>query len=345
MLTLSLSDDEIADIGTLVDRLARRFETVESPEFQRESRVYSEELPRRVRRTVNEFRLTEPAAALLVSGLPVVEAELGPTPATWEDKPVPSPTLHHDIAFFLIAGLLGDPIAWATQQAGYIMHDVFPIAGHENEQIGFGSEVPLAWHTEDAYHPLRTDYLGLMCLRNPDAVGTTLADVADLEIDDRVRKILAQERFCILPDDSHRVTGQGNGAAHGGNGKAAQLAAESRARVTRALESPEAIAVLFGAEDDPYLQVDPHYMTGVQAGPTETEALEALAAAVEAKMTSVILNQGDILFVDNYRAVHGRKAFRARKDGTDRWLRRLNVARDLRKSRKSRLTAESRVIY
>jgi hypothetical protein len=43
--------------------------------------------------------------------------------------------------------------------------------------------------------------------------------------------------------------------------------------------------------------------------------------------------------------VHGRKPFRARFDGTDRWLRRLNVAVDLRKSRKFRLTADSRVIY
>lgn len=62
-------------------------------------------------------------------------------------------------------------------------------------------------------------------------------------------------------------------------------------------------------------------------------------------MGGVALNPGDIAFIDNYRVVHGRKPFQARFDGTDRWLRRLNITRDLRKSRHARLTAESRVIY
>lgn len=41
-------------------------------------------------------------------------------------------------------------------------------------------------------------------------------------------------------------------------------------------------------------------------------------------------------FLDNCRIVHERKPFKARHDGTDRWLKRLNVACDLRKSRSSR---------
>jgi len=35
----------------------------------------------------------------------------------------------------------------------------------------------------------------------------------------------------------------------------------------------------------------------------------------------------------------------ANYDGTDRWLKRINLTRDLRKSRASRLTADSRIIY
>jgi hypothetical protein len=42
--------------------------------------------------------------------------------------------------------------------------------------------------------------------------------------------------------------------------------------------------------------------------------------------------------------VHGRKPFRARFDGADRWLKRLNVARDLRKSRAVRQHADARTI-
>jgi alpha-ketoglutarate-dependent taurine dioxygenase len=58
-----------------------------------------------------------------------------------------------------------------------------------------------------------------------------------------------------------------------------------------------------------------------------------------------VLEPGDFCFIDNFQAVHGRKPFKARFDGTDRWLRRINVVRDLRKSRDSRLSAAGRVLY
>jgi enduracididine beta-hydroxylase len=57
-----------------------------------------------------------------------------------------------------------------------------------------------------------------------------------------------------------------------------------------------------------------------------------------------VLEPGDMLFVDNFRAVHGRRPFSARFDGRDRWLKRINVTRDLRKSRRVRGSRESRVI-
>jgi hypothetical protein len=51
-----------------------------------------------------------------------------------------------------------------------------------------------------------------------------------------------------------------------------------------------------------------------------------------------------VLFVDNYRAVHGRRPFTARYDGTDRWLKRIGVSRDLRRSRDAGATGAARVI-
>ena len=48
------------------------------------------------------------------------------------------------------------------------------------------------------------------------------------------------------------------------------------------------------------------------------------------------LESGDFCFLDNFRVVHGRKPFRARYDGTDRWLKCLNISCDLRKSRAAR---------
>jgi alpha-ketoglutarate-dependent taurine dioxygenase len=65
---------------------------------------------------------------------------------------------------------------------------------------------------------------------------------------------------------------------------------------------------------------------------------------IDENLTGVALLPGECLFIDNYKAVHGRSSFKARFDGTDRWLKRINIARDLRKSRSFRSAPASRMI-
>jgi alpha-ketoglutarate-dependent taurine dioxygenase len=74
-------------------------------------------------------------------------------------------------------------------------------------------------------------------------------------------------------------------------------------------------------------------------------ALNSLIRALDARLCEIVLQPGEYLFVDNYRTVHGRKSFTAKYDGTDRWLKRVNVTRDLRKSRGARLNGSSRTIF
>jgi enduracididine beta-hydroxylase len=337
-----LRDNDVAVLADVVADLAATHHTVESAVFQREAALRAAELPRGLRRVLADFRLTEDDAVLVLSGIPVDDDAIGPTPRQWGSKPVPSSTLRQDIAFYLVACLLGEPVAWATQQGGNIMHDVFPIREHAHDQIGWGSGEVLTWHTEDAFHPMRTDYLGLMCLRNPDGVETTVAEVSDVHIDDELREILPQERFRIAPDDSHQPR-NGSGSDDRDE-RATELRRRTYAWVRALTEEPERVAVLFGDLQQPYLRVDPAYMAGLQ-GQEEQRALDRLVAAVDAVLRGIVLVPGDICFIDNFRAVHGRKSFSARFDGTDRWLRRLNVARDLRRSREFRVSADSRVIY
>ena len=342
VLRFQLTDTEVADIQRVADELALRYATVEDERFHAEALVHAQELPRRLRRAIIDYRTSEVSGSFVLSGLPVDDSALGETPADWRDKPDPAATTRYDLIFFLVGCLLGEPVGWGTQQDGLLMHDVFPIKGFRDDQIGWGSEQPLVWHTEDAFHPLRADYLALMCLRNPDGVETTAADIADVKLDDETRESLAQERFFILPDDSHRP--QSWAGEDQVDPRLGRLLARSRERVESALADPKPVAVLFGAEDDPYVCLDPHYMQGVQ-GEQEQEVLDKIGKAIDEAMGGVVLEPGDILFIDNYRMVHGRKPFKARYDGTDRWLRRLNITRDLRKSRHARLTAASRVIY
>ena len=52
-------------------------------------------------------------------------------------------------------------------------------------------------------------------------------------------------------------------------------------------------------------------------------------SAVKLATQRVVLSDGDVLVIDNDRAVHGRTPFVPRYDGTDRWLKRALVVREL----------------
>jgi Fe(II)/alpha-ketoglutarate-dependent arginine beta-hydroxylase len=340
---IQLTDDEVQAIERITHELAAHYASVEDSAFLRHAATYAQELPRSLRAQLNEFRLGEPAGLCLLSGFPVDDARIGPTPAHWKNKPVPSPTLREDLFFFLCATLLGEAIGWATQQDGYILHDILPIKGHEHEQLGTGSEELLTWHTEDAFHPYRADYIGLMCLRNVDRVETTYATLDDVQLDEQVLRILFERRFVIRPDESHLE--KNRSGEQRDLGASQELLRRSYERIEQMNCAPEKLAVLFGDPHAPYLRLDPYFMNRLAEDPEAMAALDEFAAALEGQLSGIALQPGEVLFLDNYQAVHGRVPFKARYDGTDRWLRRLNIARDLRKSRDARTCATSRIIF
>jgi L-asparagine oxygenase len=92
--------------------------------------------------------------------------------------------------------------------------------------------------------------------------------------------------------------------------------------------------VLSGDHARPSMVFDADLMIGVD--PVAQEALEALSAATERCHTSVVLETGDLLVVDNNVSVHGRSPFTPRFDGTDRWLQRAFVVADLAPSASQR---------
>lgn len=62
--------------------------------------------------------------------------------------------------------------------------------------------------------------------------------------------------------------------------------------------------------------------------PEVTAAYHRAAAAAEQLSDKVLIGPGDVLVINNQRSVHARSAFKARLDGSDRWLLRvMGVAR------------------
>ncbi len=337
-MKIRLSEQELEDVGSLIDEITSRFDSVECPELLRRASLLADELPRRLRAAFLDFRLDEPeGGVLVVGGYAIDEERLGPTPMHWHGGDGRSPALREEVYCALLACALGEPIAWRTQQGGRVVHDVLPIRGHEGEQLGSGSEQVLWWHTEDAFHPYRGDYLQMMCLRNPDRVPTTVGSLAAARLAPEHLELLFEPHFTIRPDESHLPKNRPPDAA-------AAAPAGSYAQIEALQSRPPKLAVLFGDPASPYLRLDPYFMDPVEDSPAAQAALDALVAAIEASLWDLHLEAGEVCFIDNYRVVHGRRAFRARYDGRDRWLKRLNIARDLRKSRTAREASSSRVI-
>ncbi|ADL45379.1 guanitoxin biosynthesis L-enduracididine beta-hydroxylase GntD [Micromonospora aurantiaca] len=291
-------------------------------------------LPEGVRRFLEWFRRTEAAAACLVKGFPVPEDQVGLTPPTWEEALLDRPVLNHDI-FIAMCGLaLGDPFTWSTLQNASMIQNIVPIRGDERRQNGHSSEVLLEFHTEDGFHPARCDYLMLFGVRNNDEVPTYLASIGDVELSDAVRSVLSQPRFHIFPDDEHVRQLQRRHPDH-----------PALARALELQRAPEAVAVLFGDRLNPYLRIDRPFMRCAEGDVEAERALDALMAELKRHQQSVVVERGTLLVVDNYRAVHGRKAFRSRYDGSDRWLKRMIVSRNLRKAEGDRGPSSYRVLF
>lgn len=210
----------------------------------------------------------------------------------------------------LYGGLMGQVFGWATQQDGRIVNDVLPVPHLADAQVGGSSRTELAWHTEDAFHPGRADFICLFCLRNPDGAPTTVACLADAIEDADLGEALFEPCVTIPADDAQ---------AEGANSLGSKDWAEG---------SLEAVPILTRTAAGLSMRIDPAYMV---AWPPESDVKDEIAkfcAALDGNLRDVVLSPGDILILDNRRAVHGRRPFRARYDGRDRWLKRVNVAEE-----------------
>jgi Fe(II)/alpha-ketoglutarate-dependent arginine beta-hydroxylase len=340
VLEVRLTADEARRIDEVIASLADKYEDVEDAGFLQEVTLHAHELPWKLREVLQQFRLRESSPVCLISGFPIDDDAIGKTPAHWRDRD-PAATRRENFYLMLCCHLLGDAVAWATEQAGRLVHEVLPIYGNDGGQLGTSTD-PLEWHTEDAFHPERMDYVALMCLRNQDRVATTFAYVEDLDLDERTRAALSRPAYPYQPDEGNRADRE---LSPDETGLVAELITSSHARVQQMFFEPDRVQALFGGPNLPYIRVHPYYIAGFGEDAEARDAFERLKAAVNEALREVILSPGDLLFIDNFRAVHGRRKIPGHYDGTDRWLKRAFVVRDLRKTRHLRAAAEARVVY
>lgn len=318
VLEVVVPGEDHARLLAVLDDLRAEYDRADNPRFLRRLYSLGHLLPAEVRGPIRDMRHLETAAALVVRDSPLTGVDPGPTPDHWRNRRSDA-TAPHDFWLALVSAQLGDAVCWSSLQDGRLLADVLPIPGEERQQTGHGSKAELEFHVEDAFHDDRCDGLALLCLRNPESVPTTIASAAGINLSTLDLDVLFEPRFLIRPDPEHL------------RGATTDVAVSAR-------------PVLFGSRQSPYLRVDPAYTEPLPGDGAAREAFDALCRQLDAATVDVALAPGDILLVDNYRAVHGRRPFDARYDGNDRWLRKMTVVRDLRQSRHRRSETHTRAL-
>lgn len=315
---LEITTDENEQIDALLTSLMICYSFPSNPAFLQQARMYAGQLPKSIQLKLNEFRHTEAHKGLfLLSGLNIDQQELGNTPDKVSRELDEMSGAKQSLLLILLASYLGEPMGWESQRDGALVNNIIPLKGHKDEQLSTGSAVELDWHTEEAFHPCRADYLALMCMRNYDNVATLVSSIADTNLPDDIKKVLFQERFIFLCDKNFE-----DGPFD--------------------LSRPQAI--LFGDINSPYMKIDPSFMHAVEGDKEAADALAYISNEIKNALFDVALEPGQVVFIDNYRVVHGRKPFTPKFDGNDRWLKRINITLDLRKSRNIRSSHDSRVL-
>jgi len=335
--THRLTSRELAAIDALVDELARSYGSVETPDFADACTLAAQQLPRRLRELAHRFKnLHLPCGAVLLRGVPVDDERIGPSPAHWDAPWRNPPTLREEITQCLLTSALGDIFGWRTQENGRFLRHIVPIEKDSGEQLGGGSSVTLVWHNEEAFHQLRSDFLSILCYRNDERAETILSYVGDIDIPHDKWRILSAPRYVILPDKSHLP--DQNISAHW------RLDDDAFAHIRRMHADPQPVPALSGAREQPFIQVDEAFMRAVDGDEEAAQAFDWLLRAFDAGKTGIVMQPGDMLWIDNKRAVHGRSVYRPHYGPRQRWLRRVNVTLNLRASLPFRQSAVARHI-
>ncbi|MDQ0455203.1 TauD/TfdA family dioxygenase [Rhizobium paknamense] len=289
-------------------------------ELHRIVRRACEELPLSIRRLLADYRAEVLGPAIQISGFPVDDAVIGSTPLT--TRPDPNrPIMREDIYLALIASRLGTPFSFASQQGGHLTQNIVPMKMAEFSQLGSGSKEELVWHTEDAFSEYRPDFILLFGMRNPQKAATTVACLPP-ETEKEDMEALFSKNFVFIPDPDH--------ASHLAHA-ATEAGRIAHAKMQAMLSDPSAESVLFGNLKEPYIRIDPQFMKPIDSQDKSVAAYQRLVERIERSQRDVVIDQGDLLIVDNHRAVHGRRSFQARYDGSDRWLKKINVTQDFKR--------------
>jgi L-asparagine oxygenase len=279
--------------------------------FCRQARRAARRLPDRLAELLLDFaRLGTESGTMVFEELPV-----------WEPPPTPPDNRSHLGEGTTLARVqaivnhaCGEMVAYQAEGYGRLYQDMVPNRAQAQSQTSLGSRVELELHTEQAFSKLKPDVLSLACLRgHPDAKTYVLpAHLLLAELEPAERALLREPLWMTGVDGSFCQDGH------------AFLEGDKRGP----------LPIVAGAEEDPTIVFDQDLMSGLT--PEAQAMIGRIVEVYRARRFAHTLKPGQILLVDNLRAVHGRSPFAPSFDGSDRFIIRSFAVRDLLRTRYAR---------
>lgn len=215
----------------------------------------------------------------------------------------------------ILISVIGNMIAYEAEGYGRLFQDVVPMQNMAKNQTSLGSDIELEIHTEQAFSKLRPDILSLACLRGDENAYTYILPVKSV-IDNLTPfeiQMLREPLWITGVDLSFKL--HGNPFLEGD------------------IRGP--MPILHGSIEDPEFIFDQDLMMGTT--PEADDLVKKIIDIYYKHRIAHCLKPGEIIFVDNRRAVHGRSSFAPKYDGYDRFLVRCFATLDYEKSAHARI--------
>jgi len=288
-----------------------------------ESKEISKLIPDNIKiKLINFAKYGSPETGfLLFKNIPIYEnnIKLGKTPETNNSK-IGEKTLLAKIQS-LFMQYISEMIAYEAEGYGRLFQDIVPVKSMETQQTSVGSNIELEVHVEQAFSKLRPDIISLGCLKGDKDALTYILPVKKIIKNVNIEEY--QNMFKPLWKTGVDLSFKINGHEF----------------IEGDIRGP--LSILNGYHKDPSLIFDQDLMFGL------TEESNKMVT----KITDIYyqnriqhnLQPGEIILIDNNRAIHGRSAFFPKYDGNDRILVRAFGTYNYEKSNYAR-TKESRTI-
>jgi len=309
---IELCQDEINTLIHISNKIT--FDPSIHPEqYCKQIKDLSKQIPLRIQNILTQFKKNgSNTGFLLIKGF-TVDVTMIPQTPSGNTFNVGEQTVLAKIQSLFIS-ILGEMIAYEGECYGHLFQDIVPIQSMEKMQTSLGSGQELEIHTEQAFSKLRPDILSLSCLRGNSNAFTYILHVNEIikhmspsEID-----LLRQPLWKTGIDLSFKLNGY--------------------EFIEGDIRGP--FPIVSGSDTDPYLLFDQDLMTGITE--ESQKMIDKIIDIYYQHRIEYNLNPGEIIFIDNNRAVHGRSSFIPKYDGFDRFLVRCFAVFDYEKSEYAR---------